>query len=169
MKKTMTSNNIPEKSTLNDIEREDHCFTDYSVDKMDAFIAGTYGVSEDTGVIEVRLLDFIPDVGEDGVKFFRLKWERLDNGRKLYSRVYLDDRIFNWNENCDLRTYNQAWKYCKTKGRAVPNILDRLETLKGCEKILVNYDNYKGSAKPIVMLWLPADKKQSTTYNYIPA
>ena len=168
MKKTMTSNNIPEKSTLNDIEREDHCFTDYSVKRDDAFIAGTCGVAEDTGVIKVRLVDYTQ--GEkDGVKYFCLKWERLDNSRKLYSRVYLDQRIFNWNENCDLRTYNAAWKLCKSQGRTAPDIYDRLEALKGCSEVLVNYDYYKGSVKPILMLWLPSDSKQSYAYNYIPA
>ena len=169
MKKTMTSNNIPEKSTLNDIEREDSYMTDYSVKRDDAFIAGTCGVAEDTGVIKVRLIDYKPYVNDEGVKFFLLTWERLDNCRKLFSKVYLDERIYKWNENCDKRTYKQAWKYCKTQGRMAPDIYDRLETLRGCSEVLVNYDYYKGSLKPIVMLWLPSDNKQSAHYNYIPA
>ena len=67
MKKTMTSNNIPEKSTLNDIEREDSMFGGYSVSALDAFISGSkYAQDTKTGVIKVRLVKEQPAKVESG-------------------------------------------------------------------------------------------------------
>ena len=168
----MTSNNIPEKSTLNDIEREDNRFDGYDVNALDAFISGCkYAQSDDTGVVKVRLTKASPVKNPDGCDYFQLTWENIETEKKLYSRVYLDKRLVSWSDACDRRTYNAAWKLCKKFGRKTPNIIDRLNALLGASEVLVNYDYYKDSDKPIVSLWLPSDfnKSQTTAGNYIPA
>ena len=171
MKKTMTSNNIPEKSTLNDIEREDSMFGGYSVSALDAFISGSkYAQDTKTGVIKVRLVKATPVKVEGGVDYFQLTWENLETEQKLYSRCYLDKRLVSWSDACDRRTCNGAWKLCKKFGRATPNVIDRLNVLLRSSEVLVNYDYYKESDKPILSLWLPSDfnKSRTTAGNYIP-
>lgn len=171
MKKTMTSNNIPEKSTLNDIEREDNLFGGYTVDALDAFISGSkYAQDTKTGVIKVRLLKAEPRKGE-GCDYFQLTWENIETEQKIYSRCYLDKRLVTWSDACDRRTYNAAWKLCKKFGRATPNVIDRLNVLLRSSEVLVNYDYYKDSERPILSLWLPSDftKSRTTSGNYIPA
>lgn len=172
MKKSTTSNNIPERSSLNDIEREDYLFDGYTVEALDAFISGSkYAQSTKTGVIKAHLDKAIPEKGDETADYFQLIWTNLENGQKLYSRCYLDERLVKWSEACDKRTFNQAWKLCKKFGRATPNVIDRLNALLRMSEVLVNYDFYKDSEKPCLSLWLPSDfnKSRTTTGNYIPA
>lgn len=172
MKKTMTSNNIPEKSSLNDIDREDSLFDGYSVDALDAFISGCkYAQDTKTGVVAARLIKASPVKSED-CDYFQLTWENVDSGLKMYSRVYLDKRLVSWSDACDRRTASAAWKLCKKFGRATPNIIDRLNVLLRTSEVLVNYDYYKDSDRPVLSLWLPSDFNRSQTEhrpNRIPA
>ena len=172
MKKTMTSNNIPEKSSLNDIEREDSLFDGYDVSALDAFISSSkYAQDTKTGVIKVRLVKASPVKNPDGPDYFQLTWENLETEQKIYSRCWLDKRLINWSDACDRRTFNQAWKLCKKFGRATPNVIDRLNVLLRSSEVLVNYDFYKDSERPVLSLWLPSDfnRSQTTAGNYIPA
>lgn len=163
MAKTLTSNNIPAHSTLNDIAPDTAWLNGFSVESLDAFIkanAGDVSYGLDAGHMYDWLFkkmtpmnDYTTSNGEHKPARLVLTWQETRTGYEATSNVYLTDAdVKEWLAKVEKRT-----NYRVNDGlpkRTNLNLMHALNWLS-THPISLAYDYVNDSARPyITFKWI---------------
>lgn len=177
MAKTLTSNNIPVHSSLNDIAPDAAWLDGYSVESLDAFIkanAGDVSYGLDAGQMYTWLL-VKPEpkdsyTKEDGTVVparFVLHWQETKTGFKSTSNVYMTaDAIEDWLDKVYRRTSGHVMDNLPKRTKL--GLLDAFNWLSE-HPITLAYDYVNDSPKPyITFKWISPNTPEHGR-NRIPA
>ena len=178
MAKTLTSNNIPEHSTLHDIAPDASWLDGYSVESLDAFIKANAGEDVRYGLEEGKMYSWLlvkqtprnAYVAADGTpKPARLvlTWREVRSGFEGTSNVYMTpDGIEDWLAKAVRRT-NYHINDAAPKGHKL-GLLDALSWLS-THPIDLAWDYINGSSRPYVSFkWISDGNKVEHGRNEIP-